>query len=346
MSISIKSAIHRAAQVPGVYFIIRKLKAGPIVLFYHGVEEQIIDPRVQTLHIPFHHFEKQIAYLRKYFDIISLDHFCDCLSNGHKIDPSQIIMTFDDGYKNNLNIVAPYLEAHDIPFSVFVSTRHITEGRRFPTYYLRASVFYSRDKHAKILNEEFDISTHAGKQSTIGVISKKLKHSPQKIAEQIVEDLIGLLPKGQWLELNHRFSSDEPMNWDEVKQLHDRGVVIGSHCHDHFILHNKQSMEEIDDQLQTSKALVQEHVGECKYIAYPNGGMSDIFPDAVASVRANQYLAGLTTIAGEVEAQTNPYILPRIGAHIEDMPHFKFTINTGFRHNRDYRKWAGSWLWE
>jgi len=315
-------------------------------LFYHGVEDQIVDSRVQAIHLPLQYFEKQIAYLRKHFDIISLDHFYDCISSGRKMGSRQIILTFDDGYKNNLYIVAPYLEVHKVPFAVFVSTRHIAARRRFPTYYLRASVFYCTEKRIKILNEVFDIRTQAGRLSAIGVISKKLKCSPQKIAEQIVEELMALLPKDQWLELNQRFASDEPMNWGEVKQLHDRGAVVGSHCHDHFILNNKQSMKEIGDQLQTSKALVQEHVGECKYIAYPNGGMSDICPGAVASVRENQYLAGLTTIAGEVEAQNNPYILPRICGHIEDMPHFKFTINTGFRHNRNYRKWAGSWQWE
>jgi len=339
---NIKSIIHRAAQAPGIYSIIRKLKAGPTVLFYHGVEEQIIDSRVQAIHLPLQYFENQVAYLRKHFDIISLDYFYDCISSGRKMDPSQIILTFDDGYKNNLYIVAPYLEIHKVPFAVFVSTRHITEGRRFPTYYLRASVFYSAEKRVKILNEEFDISAHAGKLSAISVISKKLKCSPQKIAAQIVEELIALLPNDKWSELNHRFSSDEPMNWAEVKQLHDRGAVIGSHCHDHFILHNKQSMEDIEVQLLTSKALIQEHVGECKYIAYPNGGMNDIFPDAVARVRANQYLAGFTTIAGETETETSPYILPRIGADIANMRHFKFAINTCFRHNRDYRKWARS----
>ena len=271
MTAGLKSVIYRAAQFSGCNSILRKLKAGPIVLFYHGVEEQIVDSRVQSLHLPFKHFEEHIAYLHQHFDIISLDYLYDCLSNGYKIDPSQVVITFDDGYKNNLNVVAPYLDALDIPFAVFVSTRHITEGLRFPTYYLRASIFYSRHKHAKILNEKFDISTRARKRTALNVISKKLKSSPQRITNQIVEDLIDLIPPDKWLELNHLFSSDEPMNWSEVKRLHDRGAIIGSHCHDHFVLHNKQSMEEIGDQLQTSKALIQEHLGECKYIAYPNG---------------------------------------------------------------------------
>jgi len=342
MSISFKSIIHKAAQAPGIYSIVRKLKAGPTVLFYHGVEEQIVDSRVQTLHLPLHIFEEQVAYLRKHFDIISLDDFYDCVAKGHGLHPSQVIITFDDGYKNNRNIVAPYLEVLKVPFAVFVSTRHIAEGLRFPTYYLRASIFYSKGRRAKILKEEYDISTRDGKRTAIDAISKKLKRSPQKVTAQIVKDLTALLPKDQWAELNHRFSSDEPMNWGEVKELHDRGAVIGSHCHDHFILHDKQSMEEIRQQLQTSRALIQEHVGDCKYIAYPNGGKDDIFPDSISSVRENQYLAGFTTIDGEIESEIAPYILPRISADMADMPHFKFAVNTCFRHNSDYRKWAAA----
>lgn len=340
MMIDVRHNIYRAARLPGVRAILEAQRTGPIALFYHGVEDRIVDSRVQSLHHRLDQFEEQILFLRKHFDIISLDYFFECLSNGYKMDPSQVMITFDDGYKNNLRTVAPFLGAYDVPFTVFVSTKHISDGIRFPTYYLRTGIYYSRDKYARILDDEFDIQTEAQKQSAIDAISSRLKGSRQAVANQIVEDLIALLPQDQWLDLDDRFASDQPMNWSEVMQLSDRNVIIGSHCHDHFILHENQCMEEIGAQLLSSKSLIQEHVGECKYIAYPNGGAKDIFSDALTSVRESQYSAGFTTIAGEIDSETNAYILPRIAAKMTDIRHFEFTINSCFRNNKSYREFA------
>ena len=110
-------------------------------------KKKIVDPRIQTLHLELAAFEKQIGYLRKHFDIVSIDDLCDGVTGGKKLPPSMVVLTFDDGYRNNLDVVAPYLASLGVPFSVFVSTRHIDEGLRFPTYYLRTSVLNTRERH-------------------------------------------------------------------------------------------------------------------------------------------------------------------------------------------------------
>ena len=140
----IKKCIFKCAQFPGIYAVAKKQRRGATALFYHGVEDKIVDPKIQAkMHIPLSQFEKQIKYVQKHFEIISLGFLYECLSNGYKIQPSQVLITFDDGYKNNLTVAAPFLKSHNVPFSVFISTKHIDEGIRFPTYYLRAGIFYT-----------------------------------------------------------------------------------------------------------------------------------------------------------------------------------------------------------
>jgi peptidoglycan/xylan/chitin deacetylase (PgdA/CDA1 family) len=323
--------------------LMRALKSGPTVLFYHGVEEELVDPRVQTLHLSMHQFEQQIRYLLKHFEIVSLDDLYDCISRRQSMSSKQLAITFDDGYKNNLEVVAPFLNSWNIPFSVFVSTRHISEGERFPTYYLRAGIIYSREQRIRILDEEYDISNSERKLQAISSISRKMKHAEQDSVKRIVSDLIGLVSHDQWAELDERFSSDQPMNWGEVKELRNRGATIGSHCHDHMLLHNKQPIEEISRQLKLSRELVQEHVGECRYVAYPNGTMNDVSLEAVEKVKESDYLAGFTTIAGEVQHDMSPYVLPRVNAKISNINHFGFDIDTCYRHNRRYRNWSRKW---
>jgi peptidoglycan/xylan/chitin deacetylase (PgdA/CDA1 family) len=336
-----RNYIFKAIQISGIAPLVKTQKKGAVALLYHGVEKHIVDPRVQILHIPFKRFEKQIEHLRRHFEIISLNYLYDCMENSYKIDPSQILLTFDDGYKNNLNIVAPFLSAYNIPFAVFISTRHIHEGKRFATYYLRTAIFWTEQKSIDIptLDANFDISTEKKKVHAQNIISERLKSEPQNVVALIVEDLIRSIPNDRWLEINSKFASDEPMNWSEVRQLHSLGVTIGSHCHDHAILHSRQSYTEIAGQLKTSKDLIEKNLGECKYFVYPNGEKDDIAFDALMSVKENEYLLGFTTVEGEIEKNSNRYLLPRISPPI-NLDHFKFSLNTCFRHNHNYKKWC------
>jgi len=332
--------IINSCQFPGISYLLKKQRRGAIILFYHGIEYRIIDKRIQTIHIPFDLYEKQIHYLRNNFDIISLDYLQESLREGYKISPSQVAITFDDGYKNNLHIVAPFLKTYNIPFTVFICTNHIESGKRFPAYYLHASINYTEMKfiELKSINQRFDISTPEKKLTVQKSLLRLLKSKPQHEVNKIVDALINLIPQERWVELNNRFYSDEPLDWDDVKKLYRQGVTIGSHCHDHAILHSHQDKEEIEYQLKTSNKLIESHLGECRYFSYPNGGINDITLYSINSVKNNKYLLGCTTILGQIESNCNPYILPRIGGE-KDMEIFKFDLDVRLRY-KNTNKWA------
>ena len=56
----LKKLIHGVTGLPLIAKAIRLANMGPAVLFYHGVEERLANPKVQTLHLPLADFEKQI----------------------------------------------------------------------------------------------------------------------------------------------------------------------------------------------------------------------------------------------------------------------------------------------
>ncbi|MHA1381798.1 MAG: polysaccharide deacetylase family protein [Candidatus Helarchaeota archaeon] len=334
MNNSIKKHLVKYASFTGAYNIIKRFKKGAVALNYHGIEYNIIDPRVQKLHMLFSQFERQIEYLRKNFEIITLDYLYECLTNGYKISPSYILLTFDDGYKNIVKIVAPFLRSLNIPFAVFINTHQITEKLRLPTYYLRAALFYSNKKFIDIPNikKKIDISSLEKLKLAENYLEKLLKRSTQKKVKSIINDIINLIPLNRWFELNDVFHSDELMNWDDIKKLHNLGVTIGSHCHDHFILHSNQNQKDINYQLTISKKLIEKNLGDCKYIAYPNGEKDNITFDSLNIVKRN-YLLGFTACPGEIKNKSNPFALPRIGI-TKDLEYFKFKIWTSFRYNR------------
>jgi peptidoglycan/xylan/chitin deacetylase (PgdA/CDA1 family) len=341
----IKKCIQKSASLSGAYNITKKLKRGATILFYHGAVKKIINPVVQETQLPMDQFEKQMLYLKKNVDVISLENLYECISEGHKIDPSQVLLTFDDGYKNNLVNVAPFLSGLNMPFAIFISTRYIdnNDDLRLPYYYMRVSIYYTEQKTIDLpsIKRKFNIHTEQMRMSALNAISEIIKTVPLMKVNEIVDDLIKLLPSERWLELNSLFSSEQLMNWADVKILHNSGVTIGSHCHDHAILHSGQIDSEIDCQLKKSKELIEKYVGTCNYFSFPNGRMQDISHYSLMSVIKNRYYLGFTTVPGEVENRVNPLIIPRLFPH-KDIDSFKFILNTSFRHNVNYYKWCSS----
>jgi len=337
----LKNCIFKGAEILRANNLIKKLKTGATAFCYHGVEYEIIDHQVQEEHLSFNQFENQIDYLRRNFEIISLDYLYDSLKNGYKINSSQVLITFDDGYKNNINVVMPFLRSFNIPFSIFICTNHIDNGLRFPTYYLRAAIFFTEQKHIIIpsIKKHFDISTQKKRIYAKNAIEKLLKTEPQHVVNLIINDLIDLIPYNRWSEINSIFSSEEPMDWYDIKKLNNLGITIGSHCHDHFILHSNQSITQVNYQLKTSKDLIEKNLGKCDYIAFPDGGARNISFDSLLSVKENKYRLGFTIVKGEIDNSSNPYILPRLGISV-DISHFKFNINTCFRFNKQLSSWS------
>jgi len=340
MNRTIKKQLFRYANFAGVYNVIKRFKKGAIALCYHGVENKIIDPRVQKLHLLFNQFKRQIEYLHKNFEIITLDYLYECLVNGYKVLPSQVLITFDDGYKNIVKIVAPFLKSLNIPFAIFINTHQITENLRLPTYYLRVALYYTDKKFIDMpsINKKIDISSIDKLKEAENYLEKLLKTSPYQTVKLIINDIMDLIPLNRWFELNDVFHSDELMNWDDVKKLHNIGVTIGSHCHDHFILHSNQNQKDIYHQITISKNLIEQNLGGCKYIAYPNGEKDDITFNSLNIVKKNKYLLGFTACPGEIQNKSNPFALPRIGA-AKNLEHFKFKIWTSFRYNQKIRSY-------
>lgn len=336
-----KECVFRAANGILSSRLTAPLRKGPLLLVYHGVEERLVNAQVQTLHIPIKSFERQMAFLRKHRQIISLDELQSSLSRGDPLDPSHVLITFDDGYKNNRSVVAPLLESLGFPFAVFVSTRHIEERLRFPIYRLRAAIHYAEKKNLAVrcLDTAFDLATEPQRRLALDTLRRLLKRSSRAVVESIVQDVNGLVSKDRWPEIDRLFSSEEPMDWEDIKELSRQGVIIGSHCHDHFILHAAQPVDEIDRQLKISKSLIERHVGRCAYIAYPNGGRSDITLEALRMIRDDQYLLGLTSVKGEVLCGLDAFLVPRIFVP-EDFSQFKFRINNAYLYDKPYARWA------
>jgi peptidoglycan/xylan/chitin deacetylase (PgdA/CDA1 family) len=97
------------------------------ILFYHRVADNF--PNDWTM--PTRTFEAQIHWLRARFELIGLAEAQARIAAGRNDRPAACI-TFDDGYADNMRFAVPLLLKHGVPFTYFVSTDHVLNGRAFP----------------------------------------------------------------------------------------------------------------------------------------------------------------------------------------------------------------------
>jgi hypothetical protein len=114
----------------GFYYILKFINRKKIrVLMYHGVDEHqadfdLLDPYVL---ISTKNFEKQIKYLSKTYNIISLYDLISHIKNKISFLPNSVVITFDDGLKNNYINAFPILQKYNTKATIFLVTGYITK---------------------------------------------------------------------------------------------------------------------------------------------------------------------------------------------------------------------------
>lgn len=97
-----------------------------VILYYHR-----IGPR-DVLTRPAEEFRRDLADLKRRYECISLTELCERLRSGAPFRRRTVVVTFDDGYRDNFLEAVPLLQAAGIPATFFVATGFMGGERVFP----------------------------------------------------------------------------------------------------------------------------------------------------------------------------------------------------------------------
>lgn len=88
------------------------------ILMFHEIKNP-----PSEISVPPENFEKQMKYLYEHgFNAITLDDFYDFRNNKKPLPPKPIIITFDDGYRDNYTNAFPVLKKYGFKGTVFIIT--------------------------------------------------------------------------------------------------------------------------------------------------------------------------------------------------------------------------------
>ena len=275
---------------------------GIYILMYHRICEERYEPEI-ALSADF--FEQQMRYLRERYQVISLEQALDRL--GTEPDRPLFVVTFDDGYRDNLLTAYPILRRYEVPATIFITCDHIESGvtswHRMDKAIRRTSLQALDLTSAGLAG--FPLSNHFERRQAIRSLHRLLKRLEDGRRLEIMREIgerCGAVPDERIM-----------LNWDEVRDLAAGGLVtIGSHTLSHPIL-TRISTERASREIGESRKLIEARIGRpVLHFSYPNGQPDDISSDVVDLVRQSGYRSACTTLPGRNDRRSDPLALRRL----------------------------------
>jgi peptidoglycan/xylan/chitin deacetylase (PgdA/CDA1 family) len=301
-----------------------------IILLYHRVVELPSDP--QLLCVSPKHFAEHLQVLRKHGPI----HLKSLSQTLHERKRRcNVIVTFDDGYADNLYNAQPLLQRFDVAATVFVTTGYIGSQREFwqdelekvflqPTtlpQVLRLNVngrFYEWDlgdvaRYREDLYQcyrDWNVSRQDDptlRQQLYRLLCQMLEALPGNKPQETMGDLLSWAGIKRFARPTHRTLLPE-----ELIRLADGGLVeVASHTENHPVL-SSLPVRAQNDEIVKSKARLEEIIGQSvTSFAYPYGRRSDYTNETVAAVRDAGFHSACSNFPGSVRRDSDLWQLPR-----------------------------------
>jgi peptidoglycan/xylan/chitin deacetylase (PgdA/CDA1 family) len=287
----------------------------PLILCYHSISRNDMPFPVWT-HMNCSQFEQHLRFLSGNFRCISLPRLYDQLEQG-EFEPYSIVITFDDGYRNNFTDAFPLLIKYNVPATIFITTS-LTGTNKFIWSDAVAAILSVTELDQFVFdNNVLQLSTKNEKGVAYRKIVDFLKGLEPKMITAYIGNLIKILGVSEYdLEKPELQTFFGHLSWGQIHEMVGSGLVdIGSHGLSHSILARLPEAK-AREEIKLSKSVLEEGLAGCgypvKFFAYPNGGASDFTEAHHAPLMESCYHGALTTIPDRVNKLVNPYELPRV----------------------------------
>ena len=251
------------------------------------VDEGVLDATPESL-------DRQLRGLRRHCTPIALGDLLAHL-DGADLPPNPALVTFDDGYRDNLVNAAPILERHGIRATFFIATSYVAERRLFWWDRISWTLKHARRRRFRVdYPNRLEVNLDAGVTGPARLLHRVVKTTRMLDLERFLEDL-AIQADAPWDAATERHLADRLiMTWDDVRALRRAGMDVGSHTRTHRVLQTLAA-EELPAELAGSRADLESALQEpVSTIAYPVGPSIAGEPGIRAAAVAAGYRLGFT----------------------------------------------------
>jgi len=300
-----------------VFPFIKKRQHRSVQIFgYHRVNDSP-DPFFPP--VPTQVFARHMEYVASGCTPLALEEAVERIKHDDVPD-NAVVVTFDDGYRDNLLNAFPILRQLSIPATIFLATEAIGSGKIL----WHDKVFSAfRETTAPFLEDladptkKYSLTTLEEKLFAQGVVLKFLR----SVSEH--ERTVWITRLTEKLQVEEKQEAGDLMlSWEESKMMHRYGVAFGSHTVTHPILSNL-SPQEVMVEVNRSKQVIEEKLGApVRAFAYPRGKREDFNELTKHILKEAGYLCALSTIFGTNTVGQDLFELRRGSPWEKDLPTF------------------------
>ncbi len=306
-----KKLIYSLIFIFGIHLLVKKLcSRRALILMYHGLTES--GSRDEWTQLPAPVFEKQLRYISRTLNPVSMDDAVEYLAGRKELPPNPVVVTFDDGYESNYSTGLEILKKYNVPAIVFLTSSFIgTEegGGKLLWFDLVYDIIAAWKADTLDLCEHglgrHDLRGHGSKARAAEAIAESLKKwDRDKRADLITELMKRQVPESR--------SCHRGATWERVRNSHPL-LTSGAHTINHEILSNL-NRDSARREIAGSKHEIEKKTGmPTRFFAYPNGGAGDYTAETVRIVSECGFHAAVTTVEGFNQRGDDLLELRRIG---------------------------------
>lgn len=268
-------------------------------------------------------FDRQMALLQAWCTPLSLAAFVAHMRDQTPFPDGACLVTFDDGWTDNLVHAVPSLRAHGVPAAIFLPVNFIGTRRHFTREAFTHLVLRARDEAARrpeMAARLRALLDEAGRGALLDVggaeprpaVIEAIGEAP---VDSAIERLVPRLAEAMGIRVDDLETPDTFMTWDQVTDLARAGVAFGGHGAEHKRLALLDGPTRDADIRQAKDVLAARLAPPVWAFAYPNGS----YDEAVATaVGAHGFEVAFTTEPGTVACSDAPLRVKRVNIH-EDM---------------------------
>jgi peptidoglycan/xylan/chitin deacetylase (PgdA/CDA1 family) len=271
--------LSRVLRGSGALALLRRIyrPRGLLCLNYHRIASALpayCDPGV--ISASREAFSAQIRFLKRHADLIVPDQIEDARRSRGRF----VLVTFDDGYRDNYEDAFSVLRAESVPATFFIATGYIDEPR-LPWWDAIHALIESTEA-TQLRLPEFDIQqglAAAERADAVRLLLRVYKGLPGPRAQALL-DALGALPgsrvpaaKEQW------------MSWDMLREMQAAGMQIGGHTLHHPVLSRLPIEEQREEILGCIERLQVELGRPIRAFAYPVGNRDSFNADTRSVLR-------------------------------------------------------------
>lgn len=329
-------------------YFFNRFRTNALVLMYHRINKPGMDPWGICVSPEF--FEEQLQILKQYTNPLSIQELIEDYKN-KSLKKYSVVITFDDGYADNLYIAKPLLEKYSIPAVFYISAGHIDSKREFWWDELERLLLKPVDlpdelclnmngKTEKIIlgrasrysqeEYEFDCVTPMLKNtgsrfSFFDLVWKKI-YSLNRVEK---ENILSQLAEWSGQNLTPR-ETHRVLTYQELQSLGNNSLFeIGAHGVNHSVF-TKITKTVQKDEITGSKNFLYKALNkEIKSFAFPHGEYTS---DSKKIVELAGYSSACTTDGTSFGEDNDLFAIPRFQVLNWNGDLFHKKIKTFFRH--------------